>query len=79
MFRNMERNANGTVVWLSHGDFDVEFSTFHVSSKHPHLIEEIGGQGFNIIVWLQLAHNFIPRFRGNAQCFQGFFVLVSVH
>ena len=66
MFRDVERDADSSAVWLSHGNFDVEFGTIHVSSKHPHLIEEIGGQGFNIIVWLQLAHNFIPGFRCDA-------------
>ena len=66
MFRDVERDTDSSAVCLSHGNFDIEFSTFHVSSKHSHLIEEIGGQGFHIIIRLQLAHNFIPRFRSDA-------------
>ena len=66
MFRKVERDADGAAVWLSHGNLDVEFGAVHVSSKYPHFIEEIGGQGFHIIVRLQLPHNFIPRFRGDA-------------
>ena len=66
MFRKVERDADGAVVWSSHGNLDIKFSAFHVSPEHPHLIEEIGGQGFHIIIRLQLAHNLIPCFRGDA-------------
>ncbi len=60
MFRNMERNTYSAVVWSSHGNLDIEFGPVHVFTEHPHFIKKICGQGFNIIVSLQLANNLIP-------------------
>ena len=43
MFRNMERDTDGSAVWLSHSNLDIEFGPVHVFTEHPHFIEEIGG------------------------------------
>ena len=52
MFRKVERDADGAVVWSSHGNLDIEFGAVHVSPEHSHFIEEISRQGFHVIVRL---------------------------